>query len=154
MVASDYGLRFLAFGGEEALTTKQRVAKEDKTHTILKTCEIQLAEYFQGKRKAFTVPLELEGTDFQKKVWKALKEIPFGQTESYLHQATRIKMPKAVRAVAAANGKNPIAIIVPCHRVIASTGHLHGYASGLEIKAKLLSVEGLTVEKNKLKEKN
>jgi len=102
----------------------------------------QLREYFSGERKKFNLPLDLEGTDFQKKVWKELQRIPYGKTISYKTLSEKIGNVKAIRAVGKANGQNPVAIIVPCHRVIGSDGNLTGYASGLDIKEKLLLLEG------------
>jgi methylated-DNA-[protein]-cysteine S-methyltransferase len=101
----------------------------------------QLQAYFEGKLKTFDLPLQLEGTDFQLEVWHALKEIPYGKTVSYGDIARRIGRPKAVRAVGAANGQNPISIIVPCHRVIGSNGSLTGYGGGLKNKEALLALE-------------
>jgi methylated-DNA-[protein]-cysteine S-methyltransferase len=101
----------------------------------------QLQAYFEGKLKIFDLPLRLEGTDFQLEVWNALKEIPYGKTVSYADIARRIGRPKAVRAVGAANGQNPISIIVPCHRVIGSNGSLTGYGGGLKNKEALLALE-------------
>ncbi len=101
----------------------------------------QLLEYLDGKRVAFDLPLDLRGTPFQCAVWQALQEIPYGETCSYADIAKRVRLPKAVRAVGAANGSNPIALIVPCHRVIASDGRLGGYGGGLDLKAKLLAME-------------
>lgn len=109
----------------------------------LKNCVKQLDDYFQGKRKEFELKLYLKGTDFQKKVWNELLKIPFGKTISYGEVAKRIKNPKAVRAVGQAVGKNPISIVVPCHRVIGSDGNLTGYASGLHRKKWLLKHEGV-----------
>ncbi len=103
----------------------------------------QLTEYFAGKRKVFDLPLELKGTEFQKKVWQALREIPYGTTCSYGEIAAKIGNPKASRAVGGANNKNPIAIVVPCHRVIGANGSLVGYASGLRTKEALLKLEGV-----------
>jgi AraC family transcriptional regulator of adaptative response/methylated-DNA-[protein]-cysteine methyltransferase len=103
--------------------------------------EIQLKEYFEGKRKQFTVKLFIEGTPFQKEVWAALQSIPYGVTRSYKEQSTAINKPKAVRAVANANGMNPISIVVPCHRVIGSNGQLTGYGGGLYRKKFLLELE-------------
>lgn len=100
-----------------------------------------LRRYFQGDLRRFTLPLDLRGTPFQMKVWKKLRKIPFGKTRSYGELAKRIGCPKAARAVGTANNKNRIGIVVPCHRVIGSNGHLVGYASGLGIKAKLLKHE-------------
>lgn len=101
----------------------------------------ELNEYFERKRKEFTVPLQLVGTPFQQSVWKILQLIPYGETVSYLQEAQLLKNPKAVRAVANANGKNPIAIIIPCHRVIASGGKIGGYSSGVDKKIELLKLE-------------
>jgi methylated-DNA-[protein]-cysteine S-methyltransferase len=108
---------------------------------ILKQAVKELEEYFLGKRKTFSVPLNPKGTEFQMKVWKELGQIPYGETISYEELAKRIKNPKAVRAVGAANGKNPLWLIVPCHRVIGKNGSLTGYAGGLSVKKKLLSLE-------------
>lgn len=104
-------------------------------------CKQQLQEYFDGKRQAFDLPLDQQGTDFQRSIWMQLMHIPFGRTVSYQDIASTINNPKAVRAVGAANGKNPVPIIVPCHRVIGSNGALTGYAGGLERKAWLLRHE-------------
>ncbi len=101
----------------------------------------QLIEYFEGKRKTFDIELSLEGTDFQRKVWVALQRIPYGETRSYKDIAIMIESPKASRAVGMANNKNPIGIIVPCHRVIGSSGKLVGYAYGLDMKKQLLELE-------------
>jgi methylated-DNA-[protein]-cysteine S-methyltransferase len=108
---------------------------------ILKQAVKELEEYFLGKRQTFNVPLNPKGTEFQMKVWKELARIPYGETISYEELAKRIKNPKAVRAVGAANGKNPLWLIVPCHRVIGKNGSLTGYAGGLSVKKKLLSLE-------------
>jgi len=102
----------------------------------------QLFEYFKGARTHFEFPLHLEGTDFQKKVWYALLDIPYGQTLSYGDLAEKIASPGGMRAVGSANGKNPLPVIVPCHRVIAADGSLGGYTGGLDIKRKLLDLEG------------
>ena len=101
----------------------------------------QLLEYLEGKRVGFELPLDLRGTPFQRAVWEALQEIPYGETRSYAEIARRVGQPNAVRAVGAANGANPIALIVPCHRVIASDGKLGGYGGGLALKGKLLAME-------------
>jgi len=112
-----------------------------ESNSIIEDTIIQLQDYFIGKRKEFEIPLRLIGSDFQKKVWKALQHIPYGSTVSYLQLAKEIGNAKAVRAVANANGANAIGIIVPCHRVIASDGTLGGYAGGLRTKSKLLIIE-------------
>ena len=102
----------------------------------------QLKEYFSLKRKKFYVPLDIEGTEFQKKVWNELKKIPFGKTASYKDIAVAIGNVNAVRAIGMANGKNPVPIIIPCHRVIETSGKLGGYSGGVGIKEKLLELEG------------
>lgn len=102
----------------------------------------QLEEYFAGQRREFSVPLDLRGTGFQRQCWRALLEIPYGETRSYGELARAIGHPQAFRAVGMSNNRNPIAIIVPCHRVIAADGSLCGYGGGLEIKRKLLELEG------------
>jgi len=107
----------------------------------LATARRQLREYFAGKRREFDLPLHLSGTEFQVSVLKALREIPYGETVSYGEIARRIGRPKAVRAVGAANGRNPLPIVVPCHRVIGSTGDLTGFGGGLDTKEALLRLE-------------
>jgi methylated-DNA-[protein]-cysteine S-methyltransferase len=111
-------------------------------HPILIATERQLNEYFAGARIEFDLPIEPRGSKFQKKVWRALRKIPFGQTRSYLELAKALGSAGASRAVGLANGKNPLSIIVPCHRVIGSDGSLTGFAGGLETKAALLALEG------------
>lgn len=125
--------------------------KEDimqKDTPLLKETEEQLLEYLEGKRKVFQVPLNAKGTKFMKEVWTALQEIPYGETKTYEQIAQRIGKPKAARAVGMANHRNPIPIIVPCHRVIGSNGKLVGYALGMEKKEFLLTLEG--IDKNEL----
>jgi len=109
---------------------------------VLQDCLAQLDEYFRGTRREFSLVLEPEGTTFQQKVWKQLRAIPYGKTASYLEIAQAIGNPKAVRAVGAANGANPISIIIPCHRVIGTNGKLTGYGGGLWRKEWLLDHEG------------
>jgi methylated-DNA-[protein]-cysteine S-methyltransferase len=101
----------------------------------------QLAEYFQGMRRSFQLPLDLDGSPFQLKVWSALLEIPYGETRSYGEVAASVGVPRAARAVGQANGRNPLPIVVPCHRVIAADGSLGGFGSGLDIKRMLLELE-------------
>lgn len=108
---------------------------------VLEDAVYQLHEYFKEERKVFNLTLNPEGTSFQKKVWKALKDIPYGKTISYMDLSKTLGDPKAIRAVAAANGKNPLWIVVPCHRVIGSDGSLTGYAGGLHRKKWLLELE-------------
>ena len=112
---------------------------------IVRQAEQELREYFAGRRRTFTVKLDLEGTEFQRKAWQAMRKIPFGETISYGDQARKVGKPKAFRAVGSANGKNPIPIIVPCHRVLASDGSLGGYSLGLSMKRRLLALEGVSV---------
>lgn len=113
----------------------------NEAHPVLVTAERQLGEYFRGERKTFDLALHFEGTDFQKQVWRELTQIPFGQTKTYSEIARKIGRPAAVRAVGAANGRNPISIIAACHRVIGADGNLTGFAGGLETKAYLLDLE-------------
>lgn len=119
--------------------------REVQKHDFTSLCIDQLDEYFHNKRSKFSVPLAQTGTLFQESVWACLLEIPFGQTVAYADIANAIKNPKAVRAVGAANGKNAIPIIVPCHRVIGRDGSLTGFAAGTERKAWLLKHEGITL---------
>lgn len=112
-----------------------------QTTELLSMATIQLDEYFQGKRTTFSLPFKLTGTPFQLAVWKELQNIPYGQTTSYKEIAQKINKPKACRAVGMANNKNPLPIIIPCHRVIGSNGKLIGYAGGLNLKNYLLELE-------------
>ena len=142
LVASDQGLAAVLWEKDKPARVPLSPLSEHKNHPILLETERQLTEYLNGKRKSFSIPLDPVGTPFQNKVWDALKTIPFGETRSYGQIARQIGDPKAVRAVGAANGRNPISVIVPCHRVIGSTGKLTGFASGLDIKERLLALEG------------
>lgn len=117
-----------------------------KETELLKKTITQINEYFAGERKTFDVPIFMEGTVFQKKVWNALRDIPYGETRSYKQVAEAIGNPKACRAVGMANNKNPISILVPCHRVIGANGKLIGYGGGLDIKEKLINLEKVLVE--------
>lgn len=133
------GITNLFFNNEE---TYVKLFSPEQTETpLLQKTASQLYAYFEGKRKTFDIPLNPAGTDFQKKVWNALRCIPFGQTRSYGGIAKDIGNKNAFRAVGGANNKNPIAIIVPCHRVIGANGTLVGYAGGLSIKEFLLNLE-------------
>jgi len=135
LICSDEFLQEVHFVKEEGENPKN-------LSKIVSTCKEQLDEYFAGRLKKFSIPLEfVQGTDFQKKVWEVLQSIPYGQTRSYQDIAIQIGNPKAVRAVGGANNKNPIAIIVPCHRVIGKSGKLVGYAGGVEKKEMLLKLE-------------
>lgn len=108
---------------------------------LLKRAGTELMEYFQGKRKEFTLPLSPQGTEFQKKVWEALRSIPYGETRSYGEIAAQVGNPRAARAVGGANNKNPIMIFIPCHRVVGADGSLTGFACGLEAKKYMLDLE-------------
>lgn len=125
-----------------AIEPNQVTSSEITKNAITEDACTQLKAYFAKKLNTFDLPLDVNGTEFQMSVWKALKEIPYGQTVSYLDIAKTIGNPKAVRAVGLANGKNPIAIVVPCHRVIGSNNTLTGYAGGLARKQFLLNLEG------------
>ncbi|MBA3958028.1 MAG: methylated-DNA--[protein]-cysteine S-methyltransferase [Parachlamydiaceae bacterium] len=116
---------------------------EDIRHPLILETEKQLSQYFLGQRKLFDVPLNTYGTDFQQDVWKKLLQIPYGVTWTYKDIAQKIKNPQAVRAVGSAIGRNPISIIIPCHRVIASNGSLAGFAGGLDRKKILLDLENI-----------
>jgi methylated-DNA-[protein]-cysteine S-methyltransferase len=141
LVASDQGLVAILWQNDKPSRVRLNELVEDKTHPILLDTERELREYFAGKRKSFSIPLDMRGTSFQKNVWHALLAIPFGETRSYGQLAKQLGNPQAMRAVGAANGRNPISIIVPCHRVIGSSGKLTGFAGGLETKAQLLNLE-------------
>jgi len=141
LVASDRGLTAILWEKDDPSRVRLSEMIEDRQHPVLVETEQQLGEYFTGKRKTFTVPLDLRGTRFQQNVWEALCSIPFGETRSYGQLAEQLGNPRATRAVGAANGRNPISIIVPCHRVIGSSGKLTGFAGGLETKACLLKLE-------------
>ena len=137
LIATDNALTALHF----VRKTSERAETKMPAHAIIQQTCNQLDEYFAGRRKTFELPLNLAGTPFQQKVWKALQQIPYGETISYAQLAQSVGNPKACRAVGSANGKNPLAIIVPCHRVINADGKLGGYASGLEKKKQLLDWE-------------
>jgi methylated-DNA-[protein]-cysteine S-methyltransferase len=141
LVASDAGLAAILWENDDPGRVRLGSMAESLAHPILVQAEDQLRAYFAGTLKAFTVPMDPKGTDFQKSVWRALLTIPFGETRSYADIARQIGRPKAFRAVGAANGRNPISIIAPCHRVIGSSGALTGFAGGLEAKALLLGLE-------------
>lgn len=147
LIASDKGLCEIAWDKAPDAITVTTLQASTPAAKFLTQTQKELTEYFAGKRKKFTVPLDVQGTDFQKKVWNQLSQIPFGKTQSYKDVAGKIKNPQAMRAVGTANGHNPVSIIVPCHRVIAADGTLGGYAGGLNRKKKLLALEGLILTK-------
>ncbi len=142
LVASDQGLAAILWENDDPKRVRLEPREARADHPVLVEAERQLGEYFAGKRDRFILPLHFNGTEFQRKVWHALTTIPFGETRSYAQIAVQVGSPQAVRAVGAANGRNPISIIAPCHRVIGSNGKLTGFAGGLEAKAFLLRLEG------------
>ena len=148
LVATDQGLSHLLFDqqvGEDLESDGDEVEADD--HPVLAAATAQLAEYFAGRRQEFDIPLDLTGTEFQRAAWSALANVPFGETRSYRQQAEAIGRPKAVRAIGAANGKNPVPIVLPCHRIVGSDGSLTGYGGGLPIKEYLLKHEQAQVRK-------
>ena len=141
LVANEHALAAILWDNENPKRVRLAELIEEVSHPILLNTQQQLIEYFSGQRKVFDIPLDFEGTDFQKKVWSALLTIPYGETRSYKQIAQQLGHEKAVRAVGAANGKNPISIIAPCHRVIGAGGALVGFAGGLDKKEILLRLE-------------
>ena len=142
LVATDKGLAAILWEDDNPRRVRLGLVSENGKHPVLQETEKQLGEYFAGKRKRFSLKLDAKGTVFQNQVWEALRTIPYGETRSYGQIATQIGNARAMRAVGAANGKNPISIIVPCHRVIGASGRLTGFAGGLDVKEHLLSLEG------------
>lgn len=140
LYASEHHLKALLFKPWQAVEPNEL---NHSTNSVLEKTKAQLREYFAGQRQTFDIPLGSNGTDFQKTVWQTLLKIPFGETWNYGELATAIGNKNASRAVGAANGKNPISIIVPCHRVIGANGTLTGYAGGLKAKEWLLKHEGV-----------
>jgi len=141
LVANEQALVAILWDNENPKRVRLAELIEDVSHPILLNTQQQLIEYFSGQRKVFDIPLDFEGTDFQKQVWSALLTIPYGETRSYKQIAQQLGNEKAVRAVGAANGKNPISIVAPCHRVIGAGGALVGFAGGLDKKEILLRLE-------------
>lgn len=142
VLASSKGIKKIFFNSAHQLSDLSNATKLHSDDPYLFGIFNQLKEYFAGTRKTFDVPLDIEGTDFQKKVWNELQKIPYGKTISYKSLAEKLGDVKAIRAVGKANGQNPIPIIIPCHRVIGSDGSLTGYVGGLDVKEKLLEIEG------------
>lgn len=138
LVASDDGLRKVLWADQ---ADDAGDATPDDAHPVLAAAATQLTEYFAGDRQDFDLPLDLVGTDFQKDAWRALASVPYGETTSYGEQAERIGRKGAFRAVGAANGKNPVPIVLPCHRIVGANGALTGFAGGLSIKQQLLALE-------------
>jgi methylated-DNA-[protein]-cysteine S-methyltransferase len=142
LAADERGLRHVEFPRNRHPVARGTWQRAGRDHEVLAAARVQLLEYFAGRRRRFELPLVLEGTDFQRRVWSALADIPFGTTCSYAALARAIGSPDAVRAVGAANGRNPLPIVLPCHRVIGADGSLTGFGGGLERKAARLRLEG------------
>ncbi len=144
LVSSDKGIAEIAFDYERSRlkTARQREGWTETESRLIQRCRRELDEYFAGERREFCVPLDLHGTPFQLRCWNALLDIPYGQTCSYADLARKVGSPQGFRAVGMANHDNPIPIIVPCHRVITSDRKLGGYGGGLDLKEKLLRLEG------------
>jgi methylated-DNA-[protein]-cysteine S-methyltransferase len=141
LVASEVGLMAILWQDDKPDRVKLPQDLLSGENEFIRQAEKQLADYFSGKTKTFSLPFDFHGTEFQKRVWQALLEIPYGETRSYGELAKAIRRPSASRAVGAANGKNPLSIVVPCHRVIGSNGKLTGLPGGLEVKHRLLELE-------------
>lgn len=142
VVASDKGVRFCMFAQDaHPKSFEGLVIKDDANHPMVKEALKQLREYFDGARKKFDLKLDLQGTEFQVAAWKSLAKVPYGKTASYAQQAASIGRPKAVRAIGGANGRNPVAVILPCHRIIGADGSLTGFGGGLPVKVWLLEHE-------------
>ena len=137
VVATDSGIRRIDFDPHP----ESGDCRRDDAHPLVAEARRQLVDYFQRKRRDFDLPLEPDGTEFQLRVWNALRAIPYGETRSYAAIARQIGAPRSVRAVGAANGRNPLPIVVPCHRVIGSNGRLVGFGGGLRVKRLLLDIE-------------
>jgi methylated-DNA-[protein]-cysteine S-methyltransferase len=138
MVATDCGIRAIDF---HFTWPVEEVVRNDRNPVLVETGS-QLRAYFAGDLRNFDLPLDMQGTEFQLRVWRELERIPYGETRSYTQVAVAVGAPQAVRAVGAANGANPVPIVVPCHRVIGSSGKLTGYGGGLPLKKRLLELEG------------
>jgi len=146
LVATGEGLAAILWENDRPRRVRLNIETEQEDHPVLVETERQLEEYFAGRRQRFALKLDLSGTPFQRQVWNALLTIPFGETRSYGQIAQQIGSPGAARAVGAANGRNPVSIVAPCHRVVGSNGALTGFAGGLDVKARLLALEGAGAE--------
>ena len=145
LVASASGIRTIQFGPHPASEGQRNAG-----NPLLMEAARQLQAYFDGQLREFQLPLDVQGTDFQKRVWGQVAAIPYGETRSYLQISTALGSPRAVRAVGAANGANPVPIVVPCHRVIGAKGSLVGYGGGLGMKKRLLELEGAIAQRLEL----
>ena len=142
VVGSDLGIRFVMFDNDAHPKPLERLRiSETAIHDSVNNAITQLDEYFDGSRRNFDLPLDLQGTEFQVAAWNALAEIPYGHTASYGQQAASIGRPRAVRAIGGANGRNPVAIVLPCHRIVGADGSLTGFGGGIEVKKWLLDHE-------------
>jgi methylated-DNA-[protein]-cysteine S-methyltransferase len=142
LVEGDKKLRAVSFARNWQDVRRNFPHVEIKNTTLLRSAKRQLREYFRGDRRSFDLPYEVNGTEFQTRVWRALTKIPYGQTRTYKQQAMAVGSPNASRAIGRAEGQNPICIVLPCHRVIGSNGRLTGFGGGMEAKKYLLSLEG------------
>jgi methylated-DNA-[protein]-cysteine S-methyltransferase len=146
VVGSDLGIRFVMFSNDAHPKPLEMLhISEIEIHESVNDAITQLEEYFAGSRHDFELPLDLQGTEFQIAAWNALAEIPYGRTASYGQQAASIGRPKAVRAIGGANGRNPVAIVLPCHRIVGADGSLTGFGGGIEVKKWLLDHEQSTL---------
>jgi methylated-DNA-[protein]-cysteine S-methyltransferase len=143
LVADESALTGVYFTGQKHFPAIHKDWKKNENHPVLKKAAAQLKDYFAGKRVEFDLPLRLTGTGFQEKVWKEIARIPFGKTLTYSELAKRVGSPSAIRAAGASTGRNPVGIIVPCHRVVGKDGSLTGYAGGLDRKRHLLKLENV-----------
>ena len=146
VIGSDLGIRYVMFNNDAHPKPLEKLHISDTDiHDSVNDAVTQLDEYFNGARRDFELPLDLQGTEFQVAAWNALAEIPYGRTASYGQQAASIGRPKAVRAIGGANGRNPVAIVLPCHRIVGADGSLTGFGGGIEVKKWLLDHEQSTL---------
>jgi methylated-DNA-[protein]-cysteine S-methyltransferase len=141
LVADGSALVGLYFAGSDHVPVSSQHWTQSEDHPILRQAKQQLREYFDATRKTFSLPFRLTGTEFQEKIWREIALIPYGQTVSYSELANRVGSPKAVRAAGTSTGRNPVSIIIPCHRVVGKNGNLTGFAGGMERKERLLGLE-------------
>jgi methylated-DNA-[protein]-cysteine S-methyltransferase len=149
LVASDKGLAAILWKNDNPRHVRLEDLVEEPLHPLLARTDNELKDYFAGNRRTFSVPLDMRGTHFQKQVWEALLGIPFGETRTYGDIAKQLGNRTATRAVGAANGRNPISIVVPCHRVVGASGSLTGFAGGLEAKEHLLKLEASNIGRSR-----
>jgi methylated-DNA-[protein]-cysteine S-methyltransferase len=147
LVANEAALIGIYFEGFDHIPAERKKWTLDPRHPVLQKAEKQLTEYFHGKRSEFSIPLGFKGTPFQERVWKQIARIPFGKTISYSDLARKAGSPKAIRAAGTNTGKNPLAIVIPCHRVLTISGTIGGFAGGLKWKRHLLGIEKIELAK-------